>query len=43
LQEEAGSSILESDVQDATDRLNSICDELALSSGILYDIYLSAC
>ena len=43
LQDESGSSTLESDVQDATTKLSDICDELSLYGGAFFEIYAAAC
>lgn len=34
---------LSSDIRDVADRVESICSQLSLSSGVLYDIYVYAC
>jgi hypothetical protein len=43
LQDETGGSTIESDVQDATSKLDAICTALSGYSGALEDIYISAC
>jgi hypothetical protein len=43
LQDETGGSTLESDVQDATSKLDAICTALSGYGGALEDIYISAC
>src|SRR4051812_48381522 len=41
LQDETGTSTLETDVLDVQQKVNNMCDELSLSDGELYDIYLA--
>jgi hypothetical protein len=43
MQNEAGGSTLETDVEDTMTKLSDLCDAFANYSGAFEDIYLSAC
>jgi hypothetical protein len=43
LENEAGGSTIESDVQDATDKLDAVCTALSGYGGAFEEIYFSAC
>jgi hypothetical protein len=43
LSDHAGGSQLEADVEDVQGTVQGLCDELSLSEGALYDLYLAAC
>jgi hypothetical protein len=43
LENEAGGSALESDVENATDELDALCTALSGYGGAFEDIYISAC
>jgi hypothetical protein len=43
LQDASGGSTLETDLQDVQQKVSDICDQMALDSGALFDIYVAAC